>query len=321
MAIPRFVLSDESVNDHGFRVMTSGIDLSRFSKNPVMLWMHKRGGEILPVGRWTDLKVENGQLTALPEFDDEDDFAMRLKSKVEKGIINGASCKLGVIEMSNDPSVLMPGQYLETVTKSELYEASLVDYPSNKNSVRLCTREGDDIVINKNTVSLASGTDNSLTPKKEEMKKVILALGLGDTATEDAIVEAVKTREAENQALKTQLAELSARIDTDKKNRAVALVDGAITAGKILGDKKEAFVNLAVADYDSVKNMLEGIAPVVSLSGAANQQTPNLGGKPAEPKTFAELTALGIDAYEKFKTESPDKFNELYKQEYGRLPK
>lgn len=37
-----FVLSDESVNSYGFRVLTDGIALDNFKKNPVMLWNHTR---------------------------------------------------------------------------------------------------------------------------------------------------------------------------------------------------------------------------------------------------------------------------------------
>ena len=37
-----FILSEESINDRGFRVLTGGINLERFKKNPVMLWMHHR---------------------------------------------------------------------------------------------------------------------------------------------------------------------------------------------------------------------------------------------------------------------------------------
>lgn len=45
-----FVISDESLNDQDFRVMTNGIDLTQFKKNPLMLWMHKRPN------RWNSLK-------------------------------------------------------------------------------------------------------------------------------------------------------------------------------------------------------------------------------------------------------------------------
>jgi len=33
-----FILSDESVNSYNFKVITDGIDLERFKKNPVMLY-------------------------------------------------------------------------------------------------------------------------------------------------------------------------------------------------------------------------------------------------------------------------------------------
>ena len=35
-----FLISDESTNSYGFAVLTSGINLERFKKNPVMYYNH-----------------------------------------------------------------------------------------------------------------------------------------------------------------------------------------------------------------------------------------------------------------------------------------
>ena len=37
-----FVISDESVNSYGKVILTDGIDISQFERNPVMLYMHER---------------------------------------------------------------------------------------------------------------------------------------------------------------------------------------------------------------------------------------------------------------------------------------
>ncbi|QXU42082.1 hypothetical protein [Pedobacter sp. D749] len=39
-ASKRIILTSENVNRYGFRVLTDGIDLTQYGKNPLMLWMH-----------------------------------------------------------------------------------------------------------------------------------------------------------------------------------------------------------------------------------------------------------------------------------------
>ena len=58
-----FVLSDGSVNSYGFRVDMEKLNLSRFKKNPVMLYNHYE-----VIGRWKGIKIEDGKLLASPVF-------------------------------------------------------------------------------------------------------------------------------------------------------------------------------------------------------------------------------------------------------------
>ena len=50
-----FILHDETVNTQGFRMLTSGADLSVFKNNPVMLLNHDDWD--LPIGRWENIRV------------------------------------------------------------------------------------------------------------------------------------------------------------------------------------------------------------------------------------------------------------------------
>ncbi len=155
MAGTRFKVSDESVNDAGFRILTEGIDFTSFIKNPVMLWRHERyDSRLLPIGRWENLKIENGALTAEAVLDEFDPFAKQIKSKVDQGFINACSIGIQVLEVSMDPELMLPGQTRGTVTKCVLLEISLVDIPGNKNSVRLYK---DDKII-----ALSAGEDNAI---------------------------------------------------------------------------------------------------------------------------------------------------------------
>lgn len=61
----RIILSDSSLNRYGYRVLTEGINLEAFKKNPVMLYMHLRDegspiwGDYKAIGRIFRLTVTN----------------------------------------------------------------------------------------------------------------------------------------------------------------------------------------------------------------------------------------------------------------------
>ena len=102
-------------------MMASVIDLTRFEKNPVMLFNHHRTcmgrrDEILPIGRWEDLKVEDGVLTGVSVFDGKDEFAVKIRDKVEGGFLCGCSVGIRVREWSERPEDLKPGQQYPTAT-------------------------------------------------------------------------------------------------------------------------------------------------------------------------------------------------------------
>ena len=95
----RFILSTEAKNSNGFRVRTAGINLADFKSNPLLLWLHKRpkgerADEILPLGRWEDIELKDGVVSAVPVFDEDDEFAMRIYKKVENGSLKMASAGL-----------------------------------------------------------------------------------------------------------------------------------------------------------------------------------------------------------------------------------
>ena len=58
------IISTEAVNSYGSRVLTAGIDLSQYERNPVLLWMHRRCWEpgAMPIGKVENLRIEDGKL-------------------------------------------------------------------------------------------------------------------------------------------------------------------------------------------------------------------------------------------------------------------
>jgi len=160
----RIILSDESVNSYGFRVLTAGIDLNAFDKNPVMLYDH-RSYSYLPIGTWGNHRIEGSQLTAEPIFDMEDEKAAQIAGKYDRKVLNAASIGIQILATSEDPDDMLPGQTGPTVTKCLLYEASIVPMPSNSNAVRLYNRKGDAIDL-----SDANALQLALNPNKEKMQ-------------------------------------------------------------------------------------------------------------------------------------------------------
>lgn len=161
-----FILSDENINERGFRVLTSGIDLERFEKNPVMLWMHRRDGgyeanQVLPIGKWDNIRIEDNKLMADPVFDENDTFAKLIKSKVDSGFVKGASIGIRAIELSDDPKLAQKGQTRATITKCELYEASVVDIPANKNTVQLFSETSETEIPVLNFIAMAENTEQT----------------------------------------------------------------------------------------------------------------------------------------------------------------
>ncbi|MCQ5209246.1 hypothetical protein NE467_25500, partial [Bacteroides thetaiotaomicron] len=60
----RIILSDSSLSRYGYGVLTSGMLLEAFKKNPVMLYMHFRDeaspiwGDTKAIGHWEHIQLE-----------------------------------------------------------------------------------------------------------------------------------------------------------------------------------------------------------------------------------------------------------------------
>ena len=193
-----FILSDESLNSYGFRVLTKGIDLTGFEKNPVMFWNHQSWGT--PIGYWDNIRVEGDKLLAEAVFDKDDAFAQSIKSKVEQKILRAASIGFDVIETSTEAPFVLPGQTRATVTKSKIFESSIAGIPGNSNAVIL-RKDGKSITLNGNSASLSEVLP-LLTQQevKEEIGELILEFG-----------KAKKLIDADNEALYKKLIQLDAK--------------------------------------------------------------------------------------------------------------
>ena len=130
----RIRISDESLNCLGTWVKTEGIDLSQYQRNPVLLNMHWRG---CIIGAIKDIRVENGEVTGEPFFDEAREESRIAKKQWEAGTLRMCSPNFDIIAASDDPLLLKPGQTRPTVTKCKLIEVSMVDIGGNDNNIML----------------------------------------------------------------------------------------------------------------------------------------------------------------------------------------
>lgn len=131
------VISTSGLNSYGSRVMTAGLDTSQYCRNPVLLWMHRRGGDNMPIGRMENLRVDGDRLIGTPKFDEKDEFAKKIATKWEDGYLNMCSAGIEILEYSTDPSMLVQGQTRATATASKLVEVSIVDIGANDEALKL----------------------------------------------------------------------------------------------------------------------------------------------------------------------------------------
>jgi len=314
----RMILSDESINSYGFWVKTEGISLERFLKNPIMLYNHHRTGcgktdEILPIGRWENLEINNGVLTGEPVFDENDEFAMKIKSKVENGFLTGCSIGITVTSWSEKNEDLKQGQIYPTAMTCELMEVSIVDIPANPNSA------GGVILYDKeeNVITLADGVlpegiINKLNSNKMS-KEIALKLGLSETASQEECTKAIDALKADKTRLEKENADLKKEKVDALKAESAKLINDAIKTGRIDAKAKEQFEKLFESDFDNAKSILEAIPQRVPLKQRINEQTGNGFEKMSwdeldRKELLAELKEKDPALYER-------KYNEKFKKE------
>ncbi len=175
-----FCLTDNSVNVYGYRLLTEGLDLAQYKKNPIGFMMHEREGGVLV--KWEDFRTEGDKLFGKPVINLSHPKGEAIAAQVENGFINAASMgKIICLAATDDASLKMEGQTGPTVTKWFPREISFVDIPGNHNAL------ANLYDINDNELNLA----DFVKPKIETMSKILLtavmltALNLSDKSSEE----------------------------------------------------------------------------------------------------------------------------------------
>lgn len=299
------------MNCYGSRIMTDGIDTTQYEKNPILLWMHQRpygGGYSLPIGRMENIRIDGDKLIGTPVFDKEDKFARQIERKWETGFLKMASAGIEIVETSDDPLLLLAGQTRPTITKSKLVEVSIVDIGANDDALQL-THEGK-------MLRLAAGEDNEVLPlmkntevkiqnTETNMKQILLALGLSESATEAEALSAIAT-----------LQKGAKEAETLRLSAITSAVNTAIAENRITEANRDHFVQLGKAvGIESLQTTLALMHPAVKPTQVIeNAQTVQLAGGMAG-KSWDELDRSG--SLLTLKKENMAAFKQLYKEKFG----
>ena len=311
----KVVISNSRVNSYGSRVLTEGIDLTQYKRNPILLWMHNRPwrgtkDEVLPLGRVEDILVDGDNLVGTVVFDETDEFSRSIKAKWDAGTLKMVSAGLDVVEMSDSAEYILPGQRRATVTKSKLVEVSIVDLGANDDALALY-KDGKMINLSEGNEHFIPELVSNLNIDNN-MKTIALKLGLLEGATEQEILQKI----SELQGAASKVGELELAVQEQKNNAIVLAVDAAIQAKKITADKKEHFVSLGkTAGVELLNQTLDSIQP-------ASKPTDFIGsggdGKKVEYKKLSDVPA---DKLEAMRSEDKEQYVALFKAEYGYEPK
>ena len=306
------VISNSNLNSFGFRVLTSGIDITQFLRNPIMLWMHNRAfrgekDEVLPLGTVENVRIEGDELLGTLKFDEADEFSKTIKAKWDAGTLKMVSPGLEPVSRTDDPAFLLLGQRYETVSKSKLIEISVADMGSNDDAL-CCYKDGK-------IITLAAGGDNDflkpiniINENDESMKSIALFLGLPEGASEADILAKV----TEIKLAADKVTTLEAEAATQKEVAIIALVDNGVKIKLFTADKREQLITLGkVAGVEVLKSTLELMTPAKKPNDLINL---NSNGEVTEFKKLSEVPEAQLLL---MRENDKETYAMLYKAEYG----
>lgn len=301
-----FVLSDESLNSYGFWIKTSGIDLKQFKRNPVMLWNHSRSwrgtkDELLPIGIWVNIRIEDGILKADAAFDKDDEFAAEIARKVASGVIRMCSVGVEVVEDTEDVNMLKSGQRRRTVTKCKLTECSITPFGANENAIALYKKG--------KLIELTDGSDigvEFLNNNNKKMEQIALSLGLPETATMVQVLAKIEELKMSEKAVE-QL-----KVDKEKVegNYISQAIDAAVKQGKLTATSRDHYEQIGKEmGIDFLTTTLSALTPRSKPSEAIMSATGDNADKKFKDYMPSELESMRVNQL--------DIYKKLYKSEYG----
>ena len=324
----KFTVHDDSVNTYGFRMLTDGVNLTEFEKNPVVLYNHNDWET--PIGRADRVYKENGTIVAEIVFDTADPKAAEIAGKVERGFLRMASVGAWPPEEATDDALMkLDGQTGPTITRWTLREISICPIGANHNALAMYDRTTGqrlDLTDASTIVRLmdcAAETTNHII--NNDMTKTVKGiLNLQDSATDAEVVAAVEALQAAKEALAEENATLKAEAEQKEQERrnaqkaeAATLVDAAIKDGRIEAGGRKAYLELFDKDFDNARSVLESIPQRVSVASRIETGKDTAG---AELSDFAGKTWDDLDREGRLielRDKNPELFREKFKARFG----
>lgn len=257
-----FILTDNSVNVYGFRLLTEGYLIDEYKKNPIGYAMHRRDDGVLV--RWEDLKVDGDKVLGKPVINLNHPMGQRTVDEIENGFLNAASVgHIVVLETSEEASLKLDGQTGPTITKWFNRECSLVDVPGNYNAL-IKLYDADD-----NEINLADFSKNQMTIMKQiyftpaQLQAMNLKADASEVETAAAFNDLV-AKAAKTDGLETKLNDLHAQVSKDK-------VEGIISAALVAKKINTTLADKLRVDYaknpEGLKNLVDAMPTPTAESG------------------------------------------------------
>lgn len=307
----RIRISNDRVNSYGTRILTSGMDIEQYNRNPVLLYMHQRGQVI---GIVKELRKEGDEITGELLFDEVTELSRLCKKQYTFGSLKMVSVGIDIIEESDAPEHLLPGQTRPTITKSKLFEVSLVDIGANDDAIVL-QKDGKRIQLGKDggqelPLLHSNNNNNHKKTKQMDQEKLALELGLPKDADETTIMAELGKLKADGAEAQT----LRQERDALRAARIENLVDAAIAEKKIGEDKKQQFLDLGKKiGAEELEQTFAAMSPQVKLSHIVT----GVGTTTVNHGEYKKLSDVPTEELSKMRDENPALYKKLYKAEYG----
>ena len=311
-------ISNSTLNCYGTRVLTEGLDTSQFERNPVLLYMHNRGQVI---GCVRNITKEGDDVVGELDFDEATDLSVQCRKQFEFGSLKAVSAGIDIVETSESPEFLLPGQTGPTITKSKLFEVSVVDVGANDDAIVL-RHGGVRLTLGKDSENPLPLLTHTLNQSHHmELSKLTTLLGLSAEATEADVETTLTTLLAERGTLQESLETLQGTLISQQLLQLQK-------DGRINSEQMEKVINLA-KDHKSFEEVQSVIA---ILAGDPTKETPKK--QQFAHKDFDLTSALhkGSETQWKKLSEVPEaelatmraedreQYCRLYRAEYGFEP-
>lgn len=321
--------TDSTVNVYGFRLLTSGYQIEEFKKNPIGFYMHGESSdcprEMGVVVKWDDFRIDGDKVFAKPVINLSHPRGQQTVDEVEDGFLNGASVgKIIVIEYSEDPSLMLPGQTGPTITKWYHRELSLVDIPGNINALSLFDENG-------NAINLSDFKNQKSIMKQifltAEMLKAMNLADNSDQATINSAFNNLVAKAAKTDSMQGQVD--AALSDKSKAENDLASYKKEATAKEVkslLDNALNVDKKITKALHDTLHKQFEGkpdelkalLADMVAYQPITSQLSGELKNPNAEKfrnLSFSELDRQSL--LPALKAADIELFKEKFKAEYG----